>query len=65
MNEDSGHCFPRPHKLMDVASGRQKMNGLITKHGISKDFLFMSYPILTSVSSTICRGPMCIFLTGT
>ena len=40
------------------------MNGLSTNLGISKDFLFNSYPILTSVSSRICRGTICIFLTG-
>ena len=24
MNEDSGHCFPRPHRLIDLASGLVK-----------------------------------------
>lgn len=39
------------------------MNGLTTNQDISKDFLFNSYPILTSVSSRIW-GTMCVFLTG-
>ena len=40
------------------------MNYLATNQDISKDFLFNSYPILTSGSSRICRGTLCIFLTG-
>lgn len=55
MNEDPNHCFQRPYRLMDLASGRQKMNGLIIKHDVSKDFISMSCPVLTSVNGRVCR----------